>query len=85
MEQITDDRLVSQNMIVPGFFACNIIGLTIRLDSLYVRLFLIFVQVLRHEVKNCIDTLLRILLTIAFEGHVVLTENSLEEIRADDP
>ena len=78
VEQVANNRFVTENVFVPGFFASNLIGLPLGLSLLDIRLLLFLVEILGHEVENCVDALLRIVLTVPFERHVVLAEYSLE-------
>ena len=80
MKQIANDRLIPQQVLVPCLFAGDLIGLALRLGLLDVGLLLLLIQILGHEIENGIDTLLRIVLPVAFEGDVVLAEDSLEQI-----
>lgn len=83
MEQVDNDGLVSVNMFVPCFKTSVHITLSVRLVLLNIWFFLLFEQVFGHEVKNGVDTLLRIMLSVAFEGDIILSQNSFEKIWSD--
>ena len=53
---------------------------SIRFILFNVWFFLLLEQVFGHEVKNSVDTLLGIVLTIALKGDIVLTQDSFEKI-----
>jgi len=73
MEQVDNDGLVSVYMFIPCFKTGVHITLSVRFVLFNIWFFLLFEQVFGHEVKNGINTLLGIMLTIAFEGHIILT------------
>ena len=84
MEQVDNDGLVSVDVFVPCFKTGVHVALSVRFVLLNVWFFLLFEQVFGHKVKNGVDTLLRIMLTVAFKGHVILTQYSFEEIWSDN-
>lgn len=71
-------------MLVPGLLARHLVRLAFRLRLLNIRLLLFLVKIFGHEVENRVDAFLRIVLTVSIECHVVLAENSLEQIWANN-
>lgn len=84
MEEIDDDGLVSIDVFVPCFETGVHITLAVRFVLFNIWLFLLFEQILGHEVEDCINALLRVMLSIAFKGHIVLAQDSFEEIWSHD-
>lgn len=65
-------------MFIPSFSTCYFIGFAISLVLLNIRFLLLFVKILTHEIKNRIQTFLRVMLSITFKSHIVLTKNSFK-------
>ena len=81
MEQISNDRLVPEQVLVPGFFCLLFLFLVRVFDIHFDEGFLAFsVKVLSHEVQDGVDALVGILLPVAGECRVVFAEHSLEEL-----
>jgi hypothetical protein len=67
-------------MFIPCFKTGVHIALSVRFILFNIWFFLLLEQVFGHEVKNSVDTLLGIVLTIALKGDIVLTQDSFEKI-----
>jgi hypothetical protein len=67
-------------VIVPSLSRCNFITFPFTVCLLHVRFFVLLIEVLRHKIKNSVDALLRIVLSVALECDVVLAEDSLEQV-----
>jgi hypothetical protein len=84
MEKVADDTLVSVDVFVPSLLRSFLITLAIGISLLNVWLFVFFVKIFCHEVQNCIDTFLRVVLSISLKGDIILSKNSFEEIRSNN-
>jgi len=81
MEQISDDRLIPEQMLVPGFFSLLFFFLVWVFDVHFNEGFLAFaVKVFSHEVQDGIDALMRVLLSVACECRVVFAKHPLEKL-----
>ena len=80
MEKVTDDTLIPIDMLIPCFLGGFSIALSFSVSLLHVWLLVLLVKILRHEVEDSVDALLRVVLTITLEGHVVLTKDPLEKV-----
>lgn len=78
MEKVRDDRFVANEMVVPslaGSFCLRLVGLLLRLN---VRLLALAEQVLAQKVKDRVNALVRVVLTVASESWSILTKNALK-------
>jgi len=67
-------------MFIPSFSACYFIRFALSLILLNIRFLLFFVKIFTHEIKNRIQTFLRVMLPISIKSHVVLTKNSFKKV-----
>ena len=72
VEQVANDAFVSEDVLVPRLVTGFLVRLAVGFGLLYVRLLFSFVEVFRDEVQDGVDALLRVVLPVALEGHVVL-------------
>lgn len=83
MKQVTNNRLISQYVLVPCLLAGYFIRFPLRFCLLNVGFLLLLVKIFGHEVKNSIDAFLRVVLTVPLKSHIILAKDSLEQIRSD--
>lgn len=73
MEQVTNYTFVSINMLIPCLLGGLSITFAFGIGLLNIRFFVLLVKIFCHEVKDGVDALLRVMLTIALESYIVLS------------
>lgn len=67
MEEVDNNTLISNKMLGPSFFACQLVRFVVGIRNLNIWLLRLAVKVLTQKVKHRVDALLRIMLAISFE------------------
>lgn len=83
VEQISDDGLIPQQMLMPGFQRSLFFVLDFLFVVFNVRFFAFPVEVLTKQVKNGVDALVRVVLRVTLELLRILTEDSFKHIWTD--
>jgi hypothetical protein len=78
VEEVDDDTLISDQVLDPGFFASELICNVVCLCKFNIGLLRLTEKVLTQKVKDGIDALLRVVLSISFELLSVVTEYLFE-------
>ena len=84
MEEISDDRLVAKQVLVPSLLGNLFVRSSVALCVFDEWLLALPVQIFAHQIQNGRDTLMRVVLAVAAELLSIFTQDSLEEVRSDD-
>lgn len=80
MEKVGHYGLIAQQVLVPGFFGSLFFRLIWFLVILHIRFFALAVQILSHQVKHCVNALVRVVLAEAGKSGSILSKNALEKL-----
>jgi hypothetical protein len=83
VEQISDDGLIPQQVLVPGFQSSFLFVLNFFVVVLNIRLFAFPVEILTKQVKNGVDALVRVVLGVTLELLSIFAKDSFEHIWTD--
>ena len=78
MEKVGDNGFITNQMLVPRFFSSLFFRLIWFLLYLNVWFFTFAVKVLSHEIKDCVDAFMGVMLAKAREDWSILAKNTLE-------